>query len=333
MKEGVPASDLRPSVAVVGAGISGLACARALRDRFRVKLFDKSRGVGGRMSTRYAGDYEFDHGAQYFTVRDPLFAAEVAAAEADGVVAPWEGRALYLSDSGMEADRGGERWVGTPRMNSLPKWLAQGLDVDLGRRVSAVLPEGGWTLEFEDGSSESGFSKLAIAVPAPQALALLPEGFTHRSAVERAEMNPCFALMVGLEGVHDFGFATLRAKGLPVDWMAVNSAKPGRPDHPATLMMHSEAAWSRAHVDADRDHVASVLRQTASDLLFHDLSGAPHLTLHRWLYSSVETPAGELCLWDAEMGLGLCGDWCPGGRIEGAWQSGTALAARIVGAG
>ena len=330
MKDGVSHTDLRPSVAIIGAGISGLACARALEGVAKTVLFDKSRGVGGRMSTRYAGAYEFDHGAQYFTVRDPAFRAEVEAAEADGVLTRWPSRALYLTDDGLERDRGGDRWVGTPRMNAFPKWLAEGRNIELGQRVSAIRAEAGYTLHFEDGSTRAGFSAVAVAVPAPQAAAILPDTFAHLDAVRSARMDVCFALMLGLDRDPGFGFDTLRAKGLPVDWIAVNSHKPGRPDTPATLMVHAEADWSNAHAEADRDAVLRTLRQTASDLLFTDLRQAPHQTLHRWLYSSVAHPAGEPCLWDETLRIGACGDWCPGGRVEGAWQSGVALAARIA---
>ena len=58
-------------IAIIGSGIAGLSAARELRQNgVDVYLYEKSRGVGGRMSTRYAGDWEFDHGAQYFTAQD-----------------------------------------------------------------------------------------------------------------------------------------------------------------------------------------------------------------------------------------------------------------------
>ena len=330
MRDGRPGSDTRASVAVVGAGLAGMACARALSERFKVRLFDKSRGVGGRLSTRYAGEYEFDHGAQYFTVRDPGFADVVERAWRDGALSRWGGRAVYLEDDGVAPDTGGERWVGVPRMNSFAKWMAEdtgsgSLDVVLGERVVEIEDIGGWTLRFEDGSERAGFDRVVLAVPAPQALDLLPPEFNGRDRVEAVEMDPCFAVMVGLDAPLDLDFATLRAKGLPVDWVAHNSEKPARPDAPA-LMIHSEAEWSRAHVDADRDAVMAELLDVASDLLFRDLRGAPHTVIHRWLYSSVRTPVGEPALYDPALRLGVCGDWCPGGRVEGAWLSGTALA-------
>ena len=331
MREGVPGTDTRPTVAIVGAGVSGLSCARELLGRnVKVKLFDKSRGVGGRLTTRYADAYEFDHGAQYFTVTDADFEALVREAEAAGVVAPWEGRALYLTDDSVDMDRGKARFVGTPRMNSFGKWLADGLPIETGRRVSEMAREGGWRLGFEDGSSEAGFSAVVLTPPVPQTMALIPDGFAHIDTLRTAKMDACFSLMVGMEQPLEHDIISLRAKGLPVDWIAVNSSKPGRPDGVTTLMIHSEPDWSNAHVEADRDYIAEVMLRTASDLLFTDLSDAPHKVLHRWLYSSVANPAGELAFCDAEMRLAVCGDWCPGGRVEGAWLSGREAARQIA---
>lgn len=329
MREGRPNAGVRPRVAVVGAGVSGLACARALSFLCDVVLYDKSRGVGGRMSTRYAGDYEFDHGAQFFTVREASFAKLVDTAVAEGVVGRWQGRFLYLSDESVTADTGGERFVGVPRMNSFPKWLAAPLRVETGCRVAAIRPGDRLQLEFEDDGMEAGFDAVVVAVPAPQAVELLPHGFAQRDRVASAEMEPCFTLMVGLEErPHPDmrpDMATLRAKGLPVDWIALNSSKPGRPARPATLVIQAEAGWSRACVDAPRETVARELGEVASALLGLPLHAAPHRVLHRWLYSSVARGANAPFLWDADMKIGVCGDWCEGGRVEGAWTSGHRL--------
>ena len=157
-------------IAIVGAGLSGLTAAQNLKTISDIKLFDKSRGVGGRMSTRYAGDYEFDHGAQYFTARDGRFRAAVETAIEQGHVTPWKARAYYRKGFDLVPDTGGERFVGSPRMNSWPKALAQGLDVSLGVSVSKLSQvDGQWTLHFEDGTEQGGFDLVICALPAAQA--------------------------------------------------------------------------------------------------------------------------------------------------------------------
>ena len=61
-----------PSVAIIGAGMSGLAAARVLSDAgYAVTIFEKSRGVGGRAATRRRAGFIYDHGAQYIRQGNP----------------------------------------------------------------------------------------------------------------------------------------------------------------------------------------------------------------------------------------------------------------------
>ena len=198
------------AVAVVGAGISGLACARALAARGVVAtIFEKSRGVGGRAATRRVdtehGPLRFDHGAQYFTARGPAFAAEVDALAAGGLVAPWEGRIAVL-DRGAVRDAGApgaapRRWVAVPGMSALGGALAAGVDVRLGTRIVAVHPDGTrWRLESELGDAPGRFDAVVVAAPAPQAAPLLAQAAPPLAlAASRAVMTPCWSAMLAVE--------------------------------------------------------------------------------------------------------------------------------------
>jgi len=316
-------------IAILGCGVAGLSAARELQAQgIDTVLFDKSRGVGGRMSTRYAKAWEFDHGAQFFTIQDADFKTEIDAAIEAGVVAPWNAKALYLKTGELSADTGRARYVGTPRMNSLPKYWAEGLNVNLGRRVTFVAKTDSWTLTFEDGSKETGFDGVISTLPPAQAEAILPKGFSENTAVEAAEMHVCFCLMVGLSAPINPGWDTLRVKDLPIDWIAINTAKPGRSQDVGTIVVHSEAAWSDAHFDAGRTWIEEVMLKSASALLGLPLDEAPHIALHRWLYASSKSSPDVPCLKDG--GLVVAGDWCLRGRVQGAWLSGRAAARAFI---
>jgi predicted NAD/FAD-dependent oxidoreductase len=105
-------------IAIIGAGISGLMAATYLAEKGKNSvLFDKGRGPGGRMSTRRFGEFRLDHGAQFFTVRDPRFEKYVQSWEKAGVAKIW---CKGFSGTGD----GHPRFCGTEGMNSIPKWLA-----------------------------------------------------------------------------------------------------------------------------------------------------------------------------------------------------------------
>lgn len=312
-------------IAIIGAGMAGLSAARQLQSQHEVILFDKSRGVGGRMSTRYAGAYEFDHGAQYFTVTDPDFNALLSEMGEDA--ASWKSRGFYLRTGELTGDTGRPRWVGTPRMNGLPKAMAKGLNIQLGRRVARIAGAAGeLTLRFEDGSTEGPFERVICAAPAPQAIDMLPKRSPLQPILADVKMHACFAMMVGWPEPFDPGWDSLRVSDLPVSWLALNSSKPGRDNAVSTLVAHASPEWSDEHAEADRDWVQRVMLETASALCGRKLDQAPHIALHRWLYAYANTGVGQNCLIDPALGVVLAGDWCVGGRVEGAYVSGRAAA-------
>ncbi|MGB6230492.1 MAG: FAD-dependent oxidoreductase [Litorimonas sp.] len=311
-------------IAIIGAGMAGLTAARRLADTHEVVLFDKSRGVGGRMSTRYAGAYEFDHGAQYFTATDPDFQAMIEGMED---AARWNSHGVYLKIGDLSPDTGKPRWVGAPRMNSVPKALSGGLDIALGRRVSRIAGAAGEvTLRFEDGSVEGPFDRVICTAPAPQAADLLPKSSALQPILADVSMHACFALMVCWPEPFDPGWDSLRVSDLPISWLACNHSKPGRNRAVSTLVVHAAPEWSDEHADADRDWVRDTMLFAASPLCGIKLEQAPHIALHRWLYAYADEGVGHDCLVDPKLGVVLAGDWCVGGRVEGAFVSGRAAA-------
>ena len=64
--------NLDKSISIIGCGISGIFAALHLKKAGlkNIRLFDKSRGVGGRLATRRSSEGKFDHGAQYLKLDD-----------------------------------------------------------------------------------------------------------------------------------------------------------------------------------------------------------------------------------------------------------------------
>lgn len=316
-------------IAIIGAGIAGLTAARQLAADHDVVVFDKSRGIGGRMSTRYAGEYEFDHGAQYFTVADANFKEMIGSA--GDSASRWESRGFYIKTGELTADTGRPRWVGAPRMNQLPKTMAKGLDIRLGSRVSHIAGRAGeLTLRFEDGLVDGPFDRVICTAPAPQAIDLLPKKSLLQPILADVKMHACFALMVGWSEPFDPGWDSLRVGNLPISWMALNSSKPGRENSLSTLVAHASPDWSDEHADADRDWVRDTLLTIISALCGRQLEQAQHIALHRWLYAYANEGVGQDCLIDPALGVVLAGDWCVGGRVEGAFISGRAAAQSVT---
>jgi len=309
-------------IGIVGAGMAGLACAtRLVEAGHAVTLFDKGRGAGGRMSTRRVetplGEVAFDHGAQYFTVRDPGFAAQVAHWQVAGLVAPWPAA-------------GADAWVGVPGMNAPLAAMARQVDVRFGSHVMGILRQvGQWWIALDDGARHGPFDALIVAVPAEQAAALLGlHDLAMASGAVAARSQPCWTAMMAFDQPLPSAAPIIQAQDA-LQWAARNSAKPGR-GAGETWVVQASPAWSVRHLE---DAAADVAQALAAALLTAVVPGGAgprptYLAAHRWRYARVPR-SDRTCAWNAALQLGACGDWLLGPRVEQAWLSGIALARTI----
>ena len=328
-----PATGRAQVVAVIGAGIAGLSAARTLQDQgHRVTVFEKARGTGGRASTRRIGELAFDHGAQYFTARDPVFRRAVAAWQERGVVSVWHGRLGTVSDGRITPmSDGRERFVAVPGMSALARHLASDLAVRTG--VRAAPPErrdGRWHLRSDAGETLGAFDLLIVAAPAPQARDLLgpsaPKLADRAAAVTYA---PVWALMLSFASDPPLPYDGLFFDRCPIAWAARNSSKPGRRGN--TWVIHASPDWTRARLDVPAEAIAAELTSALATHAGIDPTAVTGQTAHRWLYSLAENPLDTGALWEPDLGLAVCGDWCLGARIEAAYLSGQAAAGRVLG--
>ncbi len=335
-------TKIRARVAVVGAGLAGLCCAQRLAAAGgEVQVFEKSRGAGGRLSTRRLAwtapdgtphEAAVDHGCPAFVPRGAAFAAALAAAERQGALARWSPRGLP----------DGERWLGTPAANRWCQALGAGLPLHAGHRVVALQHgAGGWQLAFDTPAGAApvaGFDAVVLALPPPQAAALLaPWRADWHMALAAADPEPCWTLMGVTDRVPDLGWDALRPADGPLAWLSREDAKPGRTPLPGRSLWvaQASAAWSREHLEAPEHAVWAALQQ-AVERAVEPAAGTglrwQHSVVHRWRYArSAPAPAeAPGALWDPALRLGACGDHLGGGDVEGAWRSGHQVAEALL---
>ena len=320
-------------VGVVGAGLSGLVSATLLRRRgHRVRVFDKARGVGGRMSTRRTENGSFDHGAQYFTVRDDRFARAVESWRRAGVVARWNGTIVSLEAGEIGEDKGGiARWVGVPGMNAVCRHLAADLDVALETRVAGfVLEDGSWHLPATGDRDLGRYDALVVSAPAPPRADLLAGVAPALArAAARAPMAPCWAVMVSFSGPLDLAFDGAFVHGSPLSWVARNSSKPAREGLEAWVL-HASPEWSRDNLELGPAAVTKILFEAFGQAVGGLAATPADRQAHRWRFALPTEPLPDPCLYDPDLRLAVCGDWCGGPRVEGAFLSGCAAAEALL---
>lgn len=345
-------SDTLP-ILIVGAGIAGMTAAHKLADAgHHVVVLDKGRRPGGRMSTRVSRSGPvFDHGAQYLTARSVTFEQQVARWGELGVAAEWEGRFVDLLEGEAPTDtkRVARRYVGTPGMASIVGHLCDTANTDaidgphFGVRVTQLQKiDAGWTATDEDGNTHGPFSQVVVTIPAPQARELLagiaPElADTLGDAAVSATWTLMLAFEKPLELWQPFDAAFVEDARNELSIIANVSSKPGRPsvdEAGECWVAHGRSDWSQTHVEDSPDSVAATLTAAFSRAIGRTLPTPTYAAVHRWRYANVVEPLGERWLFDADLGIGVCGDACTAGshtNIERAWLSALGLAEHMAG--
>ena len=318
-------------VAVVGAGIAGLSYATHLQALgFEVAVFEKSRGPSGRISTRQGEGWSADHGAQYFTARDPLFKQALDAWIADGIVSRWNPRiGVFEEGQWRESSSNESRYVANPGMNMIGKHLASTLTLHLNQTIDQLIPiNDQWQLS----STESGllialFDFLVLALPAPQA-AILTKGLPTeiQEICHSVNMDGCWTVMARFSDRPSFPFDAAFINGENISWICRNQSKPYRSGQ-ESWTIHASPKWSQENIEFTPQEASIQLLACAKQLGL-DCSDA-EISIHRWRYASGFTDPSPEFVFLPKLNLGLCGDWLNGGRVEGGWLSGRKLADQI----
>lgn len=318
-------------IAIIGAGVSGLAAAKCLSSQHQVILFDKGRGLGGRLTTRRFEHTAADIGAQYFTARDPDFVQQCQQWLQQGIIAPWHGELGSWQDGQLEPlARSQLRYVATPGMSQLATAMAAGLQIERSSEVGQVqwLPQTRqWQLQFANQRARPCFDALIMSCPPRQTQQLLATDVLAQSLAAQPPMLPCFTFVMAFAEPIRCRFDGLFVNNHPVSWLARDSSKPGRMTELDTWVMQLSPEASLERLDDNADALLPQAQAWLAELLDQPRLARPQLlNSHRWLYARPQPSQQDLeqtlHRWYPEQRLALVGDWLAGGRVEGAWLSG-----------
>ena len=314
-------------VLIIGAGMAGLTAASALKESgLRAVILDKGRGVGGRIASRRIGGATFDHGAQFITTHTARFAEAVEGWSREGILEEWCRGFTPPAD-------GHPRWRAKPAMTAVPKLLAQGLDIRLEKKVTALREAGdGWRVETATGEVFAARTVLLTA-PVPQSLALMEQGdfsipLVVRIKLESIAYERCLAVMAVLDGPSRIPPPGGLVPSHPaIGWLADNQQK-GISAEPA-VTIHATPAFSMEHWDNDREESGRALIAEAAEWLG---AGVKSYQVHGWRYSRpMHVEENRVAVVSESPLLLLAGDAFGGPRVEGAALSGWAAAEAICG--
>lgn len=307
---------------VVGAGISGAACAAQLRAAgVDVTVLDRGRAPGGRLASPTIADRPVDLGAAYLTARDADFGAVVGSWHERGLLRPWTDTLDVLDGSGARTSSGPQRWAAPGGLRSLARDLLDGQVVEQGRAVESVAVADG--RPCVDGVPADA---VVLAMPDPQARRLVGD----LPGVDWVPYDPVVAVAAGWASrawtLRDAAFVN---DHLDLSLVADDGARRG--DGAPVLVAHTTPDRARRHLDDPQGAIPYVLAALRSRL---GVATAPEWShAHRWTFAKPAGTHGDAPFHLTDEGIGLAGDsWCAQGapRVESAWLSGHRLGAALA---
>ena len=326
-------------ILVVGAGLCGLHAAGRLQSAGRsVLVLEKSRGFGGRAATRRWRDRPVDHGAQFFTAKSPEFAAQAAQWRDQGICHEWT-RGFHRYAGGKLHEPSGEafpRYACRAGMSSLGRALAEPLGdlVHREAKVTRLSPDGDlWLAELEDGRTFRARGLLLTPPPAQSSALLTGAAPAAAAEIARHHSLPCLAVAAAFPR-RAMNWQGIQAPGDGIlAWIGHDTGK--RPElHPGctVLMLHAAPPFSSRYRGAPDEKIVAALLERASEMTAQDWTSPDDSFVQRWRYALPVADGTEPgpSVYRSPAPFVVAGDWCFGGRIEGAWRAGRAAAEHLL---
>ena len=331
-------------IAVIGAGVAGLTAGRVLAESgHEVVVFEKSKGYGGRLATRYAGkdnNSKVDHGLPYIEVSSPDIEPLIEELIDSGVLAPWKGPFVHCDEKGeiSTVKPSKKRYIAPKGMNQVGKKLARMVDVRTETKVSGVTHIGeertkkrSWMLNFPTGFTEN-FDAVILATPSKQAYAILNTTIDEVQTlkllreVDDVEYEPSFSLMVGYGTAEIPEWAMMTCENDVIESITNEASKRGE-DSECSLVVHTTSEFAAKFKDSNSEEIEEIILDELTGILGGWSALPEWKQLHFWRYSKAINPLPypfmEVVGNDAP--IALVGSYMNGDSVESAYLSGLAI--------
>jgi predicted NAD/FAD-dependent oxidoreductase len=326
------------SIAIIGAGMAGLKAASTLHKAgMNVCVFEKSRGLGGRLASRRTEFGHFNHGAQYVTARHPGFAAYLEQAKTFNAAQSWKPN-LHQGSTEIAQNSGNlalDQWYqGAPQMNKLIRPLVEPFSVLKRHCITRIeqLDPRSFALHDDLDGVFGSFDGVIVTAPAPQTAELLCPLSSRFDPSGDVVMAPCWAVMAAFEKPLPTAFDAMLHPSPAISW-AARSTQSKDLFHrrcPDPWVLHATPQWSRDHLEEDKERIIEKMLAALRDISGVKLPELHSVDAHRWRYARTETPLGSGHLNGMNGRVIAAGDWCLGARVEAAWRSGQSAAHAMI---
>ena len=325
---------MNKKIAVIGAGLAGITFASIMKDKFNVKIFEKSRGIGGRMSTRKETPFIFDHGTQFFKIKTTECKEFFSQLFTQEIIQPWSFKLAYFEGNHLREIKiiknADKFYVGVPNMDSILKYISRDCNVILNTKIEKIKRKNEkWELYDQNKQSCGIYDWVILTLPAEQSLDLISHKTSFYPYVKKIKMKGCYSLMVGMNKSLQLGFDAAFIENKDIAWLALNNSKPSRTKNHC-LLVNSSYDYATKNIDTPKDKVLEHLLNISCNLINYDLFKSSFIKIHQWRYVEAECSPKENYFIDYENKIAVCGDWLINSRVEGAFLSANELSKEIT---
>ena len=312
-------------IAIIGAGIAGVSAARKLvDDGHRVEIFDRGSRAGGRMSSREQRGLCFDFGAPYLSAHSKRSKKLYKTWEEKGWIEKWNPVSMALpSRGGLDTS---DWYVGSPSMVSIIRNLAKGLKMRKKTEISRIEGKRGDLFLVTTKDEQKGpFQSVLVCTHAMRAAQLLENTPELQKLADGVQEYPRLSCLLAFdeEVILEFEAATMESG--PLSFASRENSKPGREDN-ESWVLHASREWSLEHQGLPPDSLLEPFLKAFTELGYQELPETTYARVHRWRCSQAKSPLNLPFRFDKTSGIGIAGDWCANGLVDGAYWSGHDLA-------
>ncbi len=320
-------------IAIIGAGITGATIFNLLKKKVKLSIFEKSRGVGGRMSTRRVEPYQFNHGAQYFKIENTEFKDFLNPLIRNNIIQPWKAKHVEIQKNSIikRVEIKNKYFAGFPHMNSIVKYLFTNnslvkLSCNINK-VQQVMNK--WYLIDTNRVYYGPFDWIIFTIPPNQAKDILPETFNYLNLIKTINMRSCFSIMLGFKEIKNFNFDTASFLDKDIHWFSNNKTYLAKQKY-YNLLINSSYNFAKKNINNSKHKISDYLLKKASEFLNCELSNYDYKAIHFWRYAMLENINNFGSFVDENSKIIVCGDWCMNGKVEGAFLSANDAVKKIL---
>ena len=315
-------------ITIIGSGFSSAVLSKNLKEK-DVLIFDKSRGPGGRSSTRRVEHVGvFDHGLQFICPKKKEFKLFLKQ-HLTSFVKEWDGE-FILFEENKKIEK--KKYIGKSGNNDFVKKLISSNVHYQKELLSIEKKDKKWLLEFKDNSKQE-CEKLILTIPLEQCKKIILPLNLDLKVI--GSMEPNLTAMIAFDkslGISANGYRF--EKNFILGWAANESSKI-RSENNSNLelwTLQSSLFFAQKKFQDYRSNKEEVINLMVGEFLnLFNIKNTKivHKDIHGWLYAFKKENFSQKFYWNEEINLGICGDWMCGSKAEDAWSSASALSDQI----